>query len=343
MLSFRQEKSNQICLIENDRTILWTEEFRRAMSGDVSNDGTVAIHDVNPEPLVNNKAQVTYQLSHSLIVIQKDSCRFKLDFGTQAEVISFKLSQDGTLLVYNLQKYHPNDYRLVLHKLATNKEEWRYKYPQDQVVHELEFNQQRILAYSGLRPSAYVDRQYSFTLDLAGKLVENDAAESQKQKERDSTAALAKNAADRVIQILTANLAEVTPTIEAESKSEYGTRSVSLGMTSIMRGERILPALYIQVCPTPQDSKFKRETSNTEETTRKFFLHIEVIAESIEKRDETVGKCLKTLTRNEEEFVRNNLAITTTPQTWNIPLYSGGGPYLRARISTIVAFPSKEG
>ena len=340
MLNYKQEKSNQVCLIENDKNILWTEEFRRAWSCDVSNDGTVAVKDLNPVQYPNRKGQVGYVFLHSIVVISGNGRRLKFDFGQDAEIIAFALSPDGGFLVYNLQRYRPDNYRLVLHDLQSNKEEWRYKYPQDQVIHEVAFKGQRILAYSASRPSAYVDRRYSFTLDLAGKLTEDDITEKQKQEENDAAAASASGAADKVIQILVANLVEVAPTIEANKRTQIGTKIASPAWSSIMKGQHPFPALYVVVSPVMTKSRFQEVNSNPKEKAHRFHLNINVFARSSDERDKTVEKCLATLAQKDEEFRKNRLVITSAPLPMIVPSYPGSSSYSRATIGAMVAFPS---
>ena len=341
MLDYISEKSNQVCLIENCKKVLWTAEFRRAMKCGVSNDGTVAVLDLNPTPRTY-EGKVAYQFVHSIFVIFRNDQKLRYDFGDKAEIMAFTLSPDGDFLVYNLQQYRPDKYQLVLHNLKTNKEEWRYKYPKDQVIHELVFKEKRILVYSGPRPSAFVDRRYSITLDLAGKLVENDIDETQEQKKRDLVAASANEDADRVNQILTTNLVDVAPTIEAEKESHLGTKRLSPAMTSIMKGERSLPALHIMLSSVPDRNQFQEGKSNPEEKSHRFFLNIDIMAKTTEERDETAEKCLQALNQKEEEFEKNSLVIITTPHARIINVYPGSGPYPRSNVSAIVAFPSKE-
>jgi hypothetical protein len=341
MLDYIHEKSNQVCLIENDKKVLWTEEFRRAINCEVSNDGTVAVLDLNPIPCTYN-GKVAYQFVYSVLVIFRNGQGVRYNFGDKAEIMAFALSPDGDFLLYNLQQYHPDNYQLVLHNLKTNKEEWRYKYPKDQVIHELVFKGNRILVYSGPRPSAFVSRRYSFTLDLSGRLVENDLDEGQAQKKRDLKAASANEDANRVSKILTAILTGVAPTLEAETEKQLGPKRISPAMTSIMKGERSLPALHIMLSSVPDNHQFQLGKSNIEEKSHRFFLHIEVVAKTPEERDKTADKCLQTLGENEEEFEKNNLTIVTTPHNRIINAYPGSGPYPRSTISAIVAFPSKE-
>lgn len=341
MLDYIHEKSNQVCLIENGKKVLWTEEFRRAMNCEVSNDGTVAVLDLNPTPCMYN-GKVAYQFIHSVFVIFRNGQKVRYNFGDKAEIMAFTLSPDGDFLLYNLQQYRPDNYQLVLHNLKTNKEEWRYKYPKDQVIHELVFKGNRILVYSAPRPSAFVNRRYSFTLDLSGRLVENDPNEGQAQKERDLKAASANEDASRVSQILAEILTGVAPTIEAETEKQLGPKRFSPAMTSIMKGERSLPALHIMLSSVPNNHQFQLGKSNIEEKSHRFFLHIEVVAKTPEERDKTAGKCLQTFDEKEEEFEKNNLAIVTTPRSRIINAYPGSGPYPRSTISAIVAFPSKE-
>lgn len=341
MLNFIQEESNQVCLIENGRKIVWAEEFRRAEHCEVSNDGTVVVLDLNPTPIIY-KGKVAYQNINLIFVIFRNGQKVRHDFGDKAEIMAFALSPDGNFLVYNFQQYRPDNYQLVLHNLKNNKEEWRYKYPKNQVIHQLVFKRNRILVYSGPRASAFVDRRYSFTLDLGGRLVENDLDETQAQKERDLKAASANKDATRICRILTGILTGVAPTIEAETEKQLGPKRFSPAMTSIMKGECSLPALHIMLSPVPDKLQVQSGKSNIEENSHRFFLHIEVLAKTPEERDRTADKCLKTLDEKEEAFEKNNLAIVTTPHNRVINAYPGSGPYPRSTITAIVAFPSNE-
>lgn len=318
---FGAHAHTQVCLIEREKNILWTEEFRRIDSCEVSNDGTVAVKDLNPSSWTNPKGLVIPVFLHSLHVISKNGQRLNLDFDEQAHVISFGLSPDGNFLAYNLQKYHPDIYEIVLHNLRENKEEWRYKYPQDQVVHELIFRGPSLLAYAGPRPSRYVDRRYSFTLDLGGKLVENDAVESEEHKESDDVQ-------DRIMQIFASNLADVAPTIEVmRGASSQGERKTATSAwVSIMTGQRPLPALYADISPVGRQSRF--------------FLNVTVFARTSEERVKTVEKCLVILAKKKEEFRKNNLSILSTSQPRNVPSFPGSGAYFRAQITAILAYPS---
>jgi len=343
MLDFVHEKSNQVCLIENGRQVLWSKEFRRAISCFVSNNGTVAVQDLYPTPINDANGRPGLMFVHSIAVIPRDgNNNLKLDFGLYAEIMAFALSPDGRFLIYNLQRYKPKNYELVLHNLETNKEEWRYKYPPNQVIHELAFKEQCVLVYSGPRPSAYVDRRYGFTLDLAGRLVEDDVAEKQKQKEKDSIAASADDAADKVIQIMTKGLRDVAPTIEATKISQAGTKLFSPAMTSIMAGRMPLPAINVLIRPELHKLQFQEDKANTEEKGYQFFLHLEIVARNPEERATVIEKCLQTLDQKAEELQKDSLAITTTPRPRIIDPYPGSGSYPRADINFMVAFPSKQ-
>jgi hypothetical protein len=341
MLNFIQENSNQVCLIENGRKIVWADEFRRAERCEVSNDGTVVVLDLNPTP-INYKGTVAYQNIDLIFVIFKNGQKIRQDFGDKAEIMAFALSPDSNFLVYNLQQYRPDNYQLVLQNLKNNKEEWRYKYPKNQVIHQLVFKGNRILVYSGPRPSAFVDRRYSFTLDLEGRLVENDPSSTQAQEECDLKAALANKDATKICRILTDILTGVAPTIETETEKQLGPKRFSPAMTRIMKGERSLPALYITLRSVPDDLQAQSKKTEIEEKAHRFFLHIEVLGKTPEERDRTADKCLKTLDEKEEAFGEKNLAIVTTPSIRVINAYPGSGPYPRSNVSAIVAFPSKE-
>jgi hypothetical protein len=170
MLNYDQEKNNQVCLIEDSKKILWTKNFRRAWSCCVSDNGTIAVKNIDIISIDDVSGSPAKMFLHSIVISPLSGSNLELSFGKRAEIIAFALSPDGRFLIYNLQQYVPNKYELVLHNLETNKEEWRYLYPQDQVIHELIFKEHQILAYAGPRPSAYNDRQYSFSLDLTGNI-----------------------------------------------------------------------------------------------------------------------------------------------------------------------------
>lgn len=311
----------QVCLIESEKNILWTEVFRRIDKIEVSNDGTVVVKDISRSSWTNPKDIVVPVYLNSLHVISKVGQRLDLDFGEQAHVISFGLSPDGNFLAYNLQKYHPDIYEIILLNLRENKEEWRYKYPQNQVVHELIFKGPRLLVYAGPRPSRYVDRRYSFTLDLRGKLVENDTVESQKQKESDDVQ-------DRIMQIFASNLVDVAPTVEVRrgARSQAERKTATSTLVNIMEGQRPLPALYADISPGGRQSRF--------------LLNITAFARTPEERVKTVEKCLVMLAKKKEEFRKNNLSILNIPQPRNVPSFPGSGPYFRSQITAIVAYPS---
>jgi len=177
--------NEQVCLIENGENVLWCEEFEIVDTCHVSNNGTVvalvhnwiSAHDINNQPGFLKK--------DLLVIINRNRDKVSLRFDEREEIMAFALSQDGKYLVYNLQRYRPETYQLILYDINSNEEKWGYKYPIKQVIHELAFKDDRILVYAGPRPSAYVDRRYSFTLDITGKRTFDDPEESQKQRDRD--------------------------------------------------------------------------------------------------------------------------------------------------------------
>jgi hypothetical protein len=245
---------------------------------------------------------------HSLKVKLRNGRRLVLNFGEKAEVICFAQSPDGNFVIYNLQQYKPNIYELVLHNLIENKEEWRYRYPKNQVIHELDFKGPRILVYSGPRPSAFVDRRYNFTLDLTGKLVENDVVEEQKQKERD-------DAQDRVKQIFTLNLVDVAPTMEiwVSPRSQAEKRASNSAWVRIMKGHYPLPVLYAMIQHGIEESHF--------------FVNVFIFARTPEELVKTATKCLVTLNKKKEEFRKNRLVILNEPQASDVPSFRGSGPF----------------
>ena len=80
------------------------------------------------------------------------------------------------------------DYLLFFRNIQSNTEEGQHRYPTGKVIHELIVKDDCIFVYAGPRPSAFVDRRHSFTLDLSGKVVPDDPEERRKQEERDSSA-----------------------------------------------------------------------------------------------------------------------------------------------------------
>jgi len=226
------------------------------------------------------------------------------------DVVCFAYSPDGKYLVYNLQKYNPSIYEIILHNILENKEEWRYKYPQDQVILELVFKGPRILAYSSPRGRGGSFR-YSFTIDLTGKLVEN-VVESKKQKERDDTQ-------DKIGQIFALNLADVAPTIKilVSARNQVDLRAQESAWISIMDGRHPLPAVYAMINDLA-------------------FVHIEIFARTPEERVSTVEKCLGTLTKKKKEFRRIGILIDDELEAEDVPTFPGSGPYFRSSIFVFV-------
>jgi len=222
------------------------------------------------------------------------------------DVTCFSYSPDGKYLVYNLQKYNPHIYEIILHNILKNKEEWHYKYPQDQVIHELVFKGPRILAYYGPRGGPYYG--YGFTIDLTGKLVEDDVVESKKQKERD-------DALEKVRQIFALNLADVAPTIKirVSERNQSEMRATKSAWVSIMDGRHPLPAIWAMV----------RHAG---------MVHIEIFARTPEERVSTVEKCLGTLTKKKEEFRKNRILIDDELEAEDVPTFPDSGPYFRSSI-----------
>jgi len=175
-----EDKNKQVCLIENGNHLIWSEIFQLVETCSVANNGTVVtlIHNMVPVQTANNLPGVIAK--NSIVIVPKGKSKHELEFSIREEVIALAISQNGDYLVYNLQQYRPNEYQIVLYNIHNNQEEWRYKYSKKQVIHELLFKDNRILVYAGPRPSAYVDKRYSFTLDLTGRLVSDDLEESRK-------------------------------------------------------------------------------------------------------------------------------------------------------------------
>jgi len=337
------DKNKQVCLIESGNSVLWCEEFEIVNTCEVSNNGTVValVHYWFPAHDIDNRPG--FIKTDSIIIVPKDRDKFQLKFSERDEIVALAISQDGVFLIYNLQRYRPDDYQLILYNIHINREEWRYKYPRKQVVHEVVFKDDHILVYAGPRPSAYVDRRYSFTLDLTGKVVQNDFAENQKQEEKDSLAAVADGLADQVIKILLETLAEIAPTIQVTKRREYGTRIISPGMSSIMSGRCPLPALHIMI--TPYLHQFFAEPNRTrakiEEQGCHFFFNIQVVARNAEERDKTSNMCIQKLIQQKDNLEKKGLIIATRLRSDIIGRYPGSGPYLRTAISSVLIFPKR--
>jgi len=342
MLNYQIEKSNRVCLIEDQKSVLWCKEFERAWACDVANDGTVAVLNFHRTPLEDKSGRSCFQNLYSIVIIPRNGNIFTLEFSQNAEILAFALSPEGKFLIYNQQRYNPTSYELILHNIQTNKEEWRYSYPKNQVIHELEFKDQHILVYAGPRPSAYIDRKYSFTLDLTGKIIEDDPAERQKQNERDSTAVTSLNRADPVVEILQNTLMACAPTVKATKRSLTGTKMVSTAMSSIMSGQCPLPALYVTVTPMVLPSFVKPNYPQPEGGEGRFSVHVEVVARNDEERISTVNRCIQTISQKEGDLLKNGLAIKGILPVDMINQYLGSGSYFRARISLTVVFPAKE-
>lgn len=336
------KKSDRVCLIEDKKSVLWSKEFERPWACDVANDGTVAVLNFHRMPLQHKSGRSGFQYLHSIVIIPRNRNIFTLEFSQNAEILAFALSQEGKFLIYNQQRYKPAIYELILHNIQTNKEEWRYSYPKNQVIHELEFKDQHILVYAGPRPSAYIDRKYSFTLDLTGKIVEDDSAERQKQNERDSMAATSLNRADPVVEILQNTLMACAPTVKATKRSLTGVRMVSTAMSAIMSGQCPLPALHVTVTPMILPSFAKPNSPQPEGGEDRFSVHVEVIARNDEERISTVNRCIQTISQKEGDLLKNGLAIKGILPADMINQYPGSGPYFRARIRITVVFPAKE-
>lgn len=194
-----QDKNKQVCLIENGEIVLWCEEFEIVNTCHVSNNGTVVALVHNWISARDTGSQPGFLKKDLLAIINRNRDRILLRFDTREEFMTFALSQDGRFLVYNLQRYRPETYQLILYDIKGTEEKWGYKYPKEQMIHELAFKDDRILVYAGRRPSAYVDRRYSFTLDITGKRTFEDPEESQKQRIRDYLIARASDLADACV------------------------------------------------------------------------------------------------------------------------------------------------
>ena len=194
--------------------------------------------------------------------------------------------------------------------------------------------------YAGSRPSAYVESRYSFTLDLNGKTTSNDHEEVRKQEERDHFSARLGDLAGEAGRILKETLAKIVPTIEVES-SLYGTRTPSRSSQDIMIGRRPRPALIIIVNPVLHGPFAEPDYAKLKKQGWRFFLHIEVVAKSVEERDEVSKDCVQMLTQQEGNLREEGLVFETRLNSDVIRHYPGSGSYFRTRISGILIFPAK--
>lgn len=297
MGNYQEEKSNQVCLLDNSQNVLWCQEFRRADSCCVSNNGIVVVRNLNPVMIKSSKGVIIPSFLNSLIVIPLSKEKMNFDLGTD-EAISFELSPDGKYLIYNLQQYNPESYRLIFFNIQTKREEWRFKYPQDIVVHELIFKENHILVYAGPRPSAFIERRYSFTLDLNGQKIETDLSEVQKDKEKEEVQ-------NKILQIITYPLVNISPTLVALIR---GQKEEENAWSSITKGQTPLPAIYVQISPgiTPDPTSIISHP--------RFHLSINVFARTPEERDKTVETVLLALSQSNDKFVKNGLVISTLQQ-----------------------------
>jgi len=143
------DKENQVCLIENGYNVLWCEEFDIVDACDVSDNGrgVSLFHSWISAEEIDNRP--SYLKRDSLVIIDKDQGKHQLKFGTNEEILAFGISHDGRFLIYDLQRYRPDDYLLVLYNVQSNKEEWQHRYPREKVIHELIFKDDHILVYAG--------------------------------------------------------------------------------------------------------------------------------------------------------------------------------------------------
>jgi hypothetical protein len=334
------DKNKQVCLIKNGKSVLWCEEFEIIDTCLVSNNGTVVVLVHNSLPARDIHNRPGFLNKDSLIIINKDQDKFQLEFDTREEIMAVALSQNGAYLIYNLQRYRPDDYQLVLYDVNSNKEEWRYKYSRKQVIHELVFKDDHVVVYAGPRPSAYVERRYSFTLDLNGRTTSNDPEEVRKQEERDHFSTRLGNLAGEAGRILKETLANIVPTIEVE-RSLYGTRTLSRGSQDIMIGRLSLPALIIIVNPVLYGPFAEPDYAKLKKQGWRFFLDIEVVAKSVEERDEVSKDCVQMLTQQEGNLREEGLVFEIRLNSDVIRHYPSSESYFRTRISGILIFPAK--
>lgn len=336
------DRNKQVCLIENNDKVLWCEEFEVVETCYVSNNGTVVVlvHNLVPMRDIQNRPGL---LNKDLIVVIPPSRdKFQLNFSEREEIMAMAMSQNGEFLVYNLQRYRPDDYQLVFHNIQSKQVKWRYRYSKKQIITELVFKDGRILVYARPRSPDYVGRRYRFTLDLTGKKVPNDPEEMRKQKERDSLAAREDDLAGQVGRILRETLAGIVPTIEVDTRCEFGTRMSSRGWSSIMSGGRPLPALHIMIYPDLNRFHAEPSRAKIEEQGCNFFFHMQVVAKTAEERDKISKDCVQTLIQQEGNLEKRRLVFSTKLDSRKIGHYPGSGPYFRTDISCMLIFPAKQ-
>jgi hypothetical protein len=141
-------------------------------------------------------------------------------------------------------------------------------------------------------------------------------------------------------RILRETLANIIPTIEVES-SLYGTRTLSCGSQDIMIGRCPLPALIIIVNPFLHGPFAEPDYAKLERQGWRFFLGINVVAKSVEERDEVSKNCVQMLTQQEGDLRKEGLLFVTRLNSDVIGHYPGSGSYFRTRISGILIFPAK--
>jgi hypothetical protein len=295
MLNQNEEKSNQVCFIDNNN-VVWTRDFRRALNCKVSNNGTVAVLDLNPTEIVLNGKQAI-MMTPKVVIVRKDGAiSYSIGAGERAEIMAIGISPDGKYLSYSLQKYHPNNYYIVLFNLETGKEEWRYQHSEDIVIHDLVLNDLRTDVFAGPRPSAFVNKKYSFSLNFSGNRFEDPKMNK----------AVYSTSSD-ITNGLLALLSNVAPTVMVETEEELGPKGISPAMTKIMNGEVSLPAVRIMLSPTDGSDK---QTSEKPGDSKRFFFRIEVVAETSDEVKETAERTIKTIDDNEDDFVNRKIAIS---------------------------------
>lgn len=310
-LDSTRDRNKQVCLIENNDNVRWCEKFEIVDACYVSNNGTVVVlvHNIVHRQDIHNRP--SFLTKDSIVIIPKSRDMFQLKFSEHEEIMALAISQNGEFLVYNLQRYRPDDYQLVLYNIHNKREEWCRKYSRKQVVHELVFKDDHILVYAGPRPSAYVDRRYVFTLDLKGKIMLNDHEERRKQEERDSLATRADDLAGQAGGILRETLVGIAPTIEVIRRRQFGTRMVSRGLSDIMSGRRPLPALCITICPNLHRFHAEPSHAKIEKEGCRFFFCIHVVARTAAERDKISQECIQTLLQQENNLEKRGLVFAT--------------------------------
>ena len=166
-----EDKNKQICLIDGN-IIRWVSTYEHIENASVSNNGTMSALLVNYIPSEDVTGKPGYRYKHTILLKDIFGYQRELIFNDSEEIMAIGLSENGSYLLYNIQRYRPNDYVLICVKTEDAKQIWSYNDMQNIVVHEIRSQQGRFDIFSGPRPSAYVDRKYDFSLDYSGKVVQ---------------------------------------------------------------------------------------------------------------------------------------------------------------------------